>query len=707
MNKKISKNFFIRLSVIFLTFLIVLTSIININKIDVRAYDDYNDFDETNVLDDLESSSEFKIDDFPFDSTGNVKKCTVINVVEWAYGVRDKSDFALYVYFYNPQAYLINEESAKNKIQIATQYNTEIINKTSDATSYEQFNLLFINKSERANYEGLFYKFRVIDKTDSFGKKVLADRVYTNERRYDISGITLSTKNEDKEFAVANTYYFSGYASGYGADESADSTLTGYCETFETISLNVKSGFYRPKGYSTDITTRDQLHFVYFAVPNDYIRKYGEMVAVHATWLNAVLKPMLVTGNQEAYNAILPFLGETIYNTTMSEIGEIRTYDKLNYRYAGTYLKWPATSVFGISGMLTALITGEWAILSGGPYFNFPASTPDAPTMDKLCLMFNSGDSQDSADTYKVSQSELLTAMQNYSRNRVKDVNSTFSSDLFKSVDSAFTEVNFTNDKEYVNGEYKEYSLTSTKITQNNWQKFWGTYSEKATETFEGIRCIQAVDELTYNASRDCEKYFIDESCYTDFQRYYEDNKSANTIYIFRYKASEYYSKGLTLLEGENIENLRKVDSNAYAFQQEIDIGFDIIDITFKSNNNYYVVPVVSNPMDIVFPSDAPLVTKTDKSLVQSLKSSVDSIFDKIGNKLSSVLNKLGKVAVIVLGVVFGVFFIYIWYNLFVKNISNIKNTFIKILFILITLIVLAGIVYCGFWLYGIVSAMG
>ena len=36
------------------------------------------------------------------------------------------------------------------------------------------------------------------------------------------------------------------------------------------------------------------------------------MTKVHATWLNAVLKPSLVIGDKSVYNAIKPYIGVDI-----------------------------------------------------------------------------------------------------------------------------------------------------------------------------------------------------------------------------------------------------------------------------------------------------------------------------------------------------------------------------------------------------------
>ena len=64
---------------------------------------------------------------------------------------------------------------------------------------------------------------------------------------------------------------------------------------------------------------------MYFSVPKDVVAEYGGLSAVHATWLDAVLAPILVTGNKDAYDAILPYLGQDIGQNT----------DALDYAYVG------------------------------------------------------------------------------------------------------------------------------------------------------------------------------------------------------------------------------------------------------------------------------------------------------------------------------------------------------------------------------------
>lgn len=687
------KPIYLYLSIL-LALLLIVSAFISLPDY-ARASTDYIDFDDSNVLDDLESSEDFNLNSFPFNKNGKAK---VINFVEWAYSSTDKDDFGLYVYFYNPRNLDIQEDSALNVIQIATKYSDDVITKASSAKRYEQFNLLFCNKSEREGYEGLFYKFRVIDKQKTTEETVLGDRAYASARRYDISGITLNTSNGVKEYAVSTTYYFEGYAAGYGPDVTADSTLTGYAETLETLSLDVHSAFYRPEGFSTDKYTQDTLHSVYFAVPDSYTNKYGEMVAVHATWINAVLKPMLVTGNQDAYNAIKPYLGKVLTSS-----------DNLNldYRYVGYYgegLQAPSL-LPGIIGDIADFINSfKDNHYYTGPYYNVPSMANDSDYISALYLMFNSGSATDSADSYSVSNDSLILAMQNYSKDKTKNVNETYSSNLFSSVSDRI-DVNLTNDKNFKDGVYTEYSLTDKKISENS--RFIEEYE---TTTYDNIQCIEAVTEITGNQATDCAKYYLDSSCYSDFISFYNKNKSDSTVYIFRYMTSEYWAHEAVLLKGDE-DDLDAIDSNAYFFKETVSVGFNIIDVTFKNNDNYYVIPVVSDPMDIVFSSSAPIYTESDKNSFMDWLNGIgiggSSGSDSSGSKVNSFLSKIGAWGVLIGGSLLGLILVSIWLKVFVSKIGSGGNTLVKIILIILTVAALAGIVFYGKWIYDVIISLG
>ena len=60
------------------------------------------------------------------------------------------------------------------------------------------------------------------------------------------------------------------------------------------------------------------------------------------------------------------------------------------------------------------------------------------------------------------------------------------------------------------------------------------------------------------------------------------------------------------------MDTWEEVDTNAYFFQQTVNLDFDIIDVTFSSGATETVIPVVSSPIDIVPDATPPVYTQSD-----------------------------------------------------------------------------------------------
>ncbi|NCA68304.1 MAG: hypothetical protein EOM87_09630, partial [Clostridia bacterium] len=154
------------------------------------AVDNSTSFESTNVLEDLINSNAggaaFDLRDFPFNENGSIQ---IINFVEYCFSYKKnmQSNYGLYVYIYNPKGINISIDSQQNKVQMAVSYGSNGM-----PDRYEKFNLLFCNKVEEGAYKNLFYKFKVVDRKLSDDTKFI-NRVNSNERRYDISGIELLT----------------------------------------------------------------------------------------------------------------------------------------------------------------------------------------------------------------------------------------------------------------------------------------------------------------------------------------------------------------------------------------------------------------------------------------------------------------------------------------------------------------------------------
>ncbi len=557
-------------------------------------------YENTNVLNNLKGSTiggkQFDLADYPHNSKG---KPQIISFVEFCYSyyAEKQSDYGHYVYVYNPQDVAFDMSTERNKIQFT--YGSR--------QSYSKYTLEFINYSTEAGYEGRFWKFKV-QLSDEQRTSILKE-VDENSRVYKVSGIELSVKNVVTEYVCAQTYTYKGYALGYGSELAISDTISCKVDGFDKyLSLDVHSTFFRGKGTNGKKYIQDTLHSVYFSVPNSVIDEYGRMTAVHATWLNAYTAPALVTGNSGYYETMLDHIGE--------QIGVPETYSDLKFKYSfRTEEDLSNTSIGGVH-------------FSGYYYgYNYPSklSSNIVNNITNLHWLFKAENGD--ADTYDVPSEDILDYMSRYTAVHGGElVNDKYSKALFESVDSSFTDINIQADETY--------SLTSKIIKQSWWEKLFGTSHVEEVEDFNNIKAIQAVDYSdisNLDSVQVCKKYYVDDSDYSEFSAFCKTAKRKNeTVYLFRYKQSEYFSAevyegmwkqtwvlntgGIAIALGY-VYSFENSDTNAFIMQQWVQLDFDIIDLTFTKDGVETVIPVIMSPMDIVADGDHPVSTKKDGGL--------------------------------------------------------------------------------------------
>ena len=325
------------------------------------------------------------------------------------------------------------------------------------------------------------------------------------------------------------------------------------------------------------------------------------MTAVHATWLDATLAPVLVTGNKEAYDAILPYLGQSIGTNV----------EGLKHAYAGsanyTVTSWAGSSaLYGWDCADSFNLPSSWNKL-GGSVVN-----KSAREVSPLYWLAYAGEGTDSADGYVLSSEEIETKLKEYTLKYGGElVNDRYSRVLFDTVADSFTEVNIRADEEY--------SLTNEVLGSSWWDKLWGiTYPS----TFDGIKAIYEVTDADFkdDEKASCDGLFIAERDYAEFKEFYNANKAENVVYLFRYQVTDFISSEATHFVpesglGEKIGAWNTEDTNAYFMQETVNLDFDIIDVTCTKDNVQTVLPVVSSPIDNIPDGTPPVHTTSDKSL--------------------------------------------------------------------------------------------
>ncbi|MGN0805000.1 MAG: hypothetical protein ACI4MS_06425 [Candidatus Coproplasma sp.] len=588
-------------------------------------------FDTSDIMDDLKTCTidgkKFSPADYPYDSTGIIKHPEIFTVVEYCYSFSssNRNNYGLYVYFYNPSALNISTTSKSNKISLGVKYVNDDLGNVK-VEEYEKFDLLFCSKSE-GDLKDLYYKFKIIDHESSDGKTIV-DRVNSLERRYDISEIELLTVGDINAtaYGVGGTFTFTGYAKGYGWDTEAESTLTCSRVDLETITLDVYPTYFRPEGTYNDGYTQDTLHSVYFSVPNEILDNYGDMTAVHATWLNAQTAPIFVTGNSTVFNALFPFLATYVSGGTAGDY-----YSPLEYALVATK---------AVDNVKLEVMAANYGYYAYNCYLNGTIESNFTPTYDNFLQYLNYiflADNKD-ADNYVLSAEKLLgdkingvkgwlqTFTEEYGDISQYDwetdtyisgmVNDKYSRVLFDSVDSEFTDVKIQSTDEY--------HLTDNTISDTLWTRLFGG-SLKAENSYD-ISAIQKVvsnDISLYSTkSAFCNKFYIAESDYDNFTDYVINAESQNkTVYLFRYYQSEYVShevsefKRTTKWSASTFSNLGSyegLDTNAYFCQGWLQLDFDIIDLTFTKEGKETVITVAMSPLDLGADFTPPVDTTSD-----------------------------------------------------------------------------------------------
>ena len=556
------------------------------------------EYEQRNVMDDLKNSTlngqAFSVEAYPFTGKGNP---AVLSLIEYGYSpFQERQDsFNLYVYIYNPAGIKFLPNSSLNSI-------TMKFGRLDSAESYERYPLSYLNMSKESDYLGLYWKFKVVLTEEQ--RASLLTTLNSSERIYAVSEFELVPEDTGTvvAYGVGREYIYRGYAEGMGPDAYAESTLCCAEDGLESLSLDVHPTYFRPEGSNgTSSVSQDSLHSVYFAVPNDVLEKYGALQKVHATWRDAVMAPVLVTGNKVAFDAISPLLGK-----------DISSNSDFPYLYMGDFAELPNTEYktwfaagFRYYGELPDSVVVSSRYDTNG--------NPIGRKINSLYLMYYSGASLNSADDYVVTSDiirhDLEAGADLYGGELV---DGKYSRCMFDWIASEKTEKTIeANDN---------FSLTELITNDDWWDILLGKDTSVDTGAYKDLKAIYPVSKNDFSGTPEtiCNKLCISIGDYNSFKNYYDNYSSTHTVFLFRYQVSEYMSMEATLLEKEEGFlgigwNFDEIDTNAYFAQQTVNLGFDIIDLTFRQGEKDTVIPVVMTPQDIIHDLTPPLETTEDE----------------------------------------------------------------------------------------------
>lgn len=577
-------------------FLWVCFCFISVFTIAVKAEETLLDYEETNVLEDLRgmtvNGEPFDVMDYAYDETRDVQ---IVSFVEYCYSsVEDKqSDFGLYVYIWNPKGLSFTNDETRNRIQFTYGENT----------APEKYALTILSKSEESGYEGLFYKLRVELTEDQ--RTHMLTTLNSVSRRYCVSGIELLQEGNAtaKEYTVATTFTYTGFAEGYGAEDADGSMLTCIRDSSEVLEIEVHPTYYRPSGSNgTNSYTQDTLMSVYFSISNDLLDSYDRLSGLECSWIKVLTDWAYVTGNKAVYDAFLPYVGKTeLYDDNGTPYVLI---DDLPLEYA----------------FVGQSIEGDYIVSYNADFYDAKE------TISQLDYLFFSEEGIDSADNYIVTSEEIQAWMETYYERYVTEESA---NQNYLTVDGAsyhpYAQTLFSQPKAYTTqvmiSADDEYSLTEEVITANWWQKIWGNTTLESSTTFDGIEAIHKVtaEDMEQTADELCGNLYISLQDVSEFQRFYglETGKD-RSVFLLRYDIGTYEaleaSQG-TVDDSGLVVGVDNVDTNARVFRQNVYLNFDVIYAEFEKGGDSVIIPVVSSPADIIPDSTPPLHTESDKEL--------------------------------------------------------------------------------------------
>ena len=602
------------------------------------AAEDMPDLATSDVMSDLEvmtiGGSKFNQVLYPRNKT--LTHVQVLSFLEYGYDYSgDQSDYAIYVYVYNPSCKNI-AKSNRNTIQIAA------VKDESQTPVYRKYQL---DEVSRSDY-GRFIKYRIRDVKIPNSTNYLYDIVDSSRRIYKVSGIELLTEGnyQPTDYAISGTYIYTGYGKGYRQDKTADSTL--YCKVEEllTIRLDLKSTVYRTSTSSLGIGHQNEVASVYFAIDDQILNTYGNLYAITAEWEEYKVES-IVTEFKDMYEQYDKHVGKPFSDLP----GYLEDHTNKDF------YSFDAGYDCVITPDSTYTVTKQLGMNSNNPTYppNYHYVLHDITTVPYMYYVDDIDIDYFQLDVSPEDVIDNINSKGLYPLNYVDEGRTKGYNRYHAVLGDTFS---FLNDSYKSNHSWWDY------VFENG---LWG-WSAIPEETYKDIEPIVKVkaDDLRGSDSTVADRLLVHESDVDSFALYYNAQTALDkSVFLFRFAATDYYQISGDVTLGQTcIDRSEYDDYDTYYAKQTVYKDFDVIDLTFKDDYGALtVIPVVSDPIDI----NGGLGGAPDPS---------DIVKDTVDNSLKVILGILLGV-VLLLGVLWLVDYIFKIMNNGVSLYSKIKST--------------------------------
>lgn len=619
-------------------------------------------FDTTDVMDDLTGSAlngvPFDVADYPYDKNGEIQ---ILGFVEYCYSEYEnlRGNYGLYLYIYNPALLDIATGTGSNRIEMATEFSED-----GTPTAYNKFALQFCGVSDGVE-ANRFWKFKIADSA------YFLDKVNVNARSYYVSGVEIQTYGEEnaKEVKIATQYTFTGFAKGYSAESEEISTLSGSAELMEVVEINGlldRQTVYRTDMSNPNVTSHNQVNGVYFALDDEIIQRYGKLQRIKAEWWEYRTTPILVVNSSDIAEALDEWVGVIMgtYNSALPYGVSTGYYYHSNPGFTSSVnYSWTYNVNLDKSGSL------------------FTTNYDSDEVCEKLSwILFENADSLD--NNYNVDAGKLVEYMQTYSDrypnkvitdNGVKYNSDLLTTDVGDGRKAGYNVYEF----DALEDELEFKVFDPDDHTYTSWERLMAAFgwSAETSSALAGQSPILLIDESNYysmfagSLQEISNRLLIAETEVNKFKDYCEEEilEKGNTVVHFRFACTKYDAAEAEIWNGNGRDG--QVECDAFLAQENVFLNFDIISLTFNDDGNFRVLPVVSDPIDIIsdvtgpqFPAEEPL---------EKLIGDIASFFKNIGDWFKA----NWKWIVLAIGIIVGLVIL----GLIVKLIVAIRGNRVKI----------------------------
>ena len=538
----------------------------------------------------------------------------VIRFQEYCYAPNGASDnYGLYMYVFNPTGTAF-VQTDKNLVNMAVAYNDE-----GQPSAYENLKLTYLDETD----DGRFIKYKVSDSNRLYKVANEYEEAF-EKRRYDVVGFEFTQKDGGKfvtkqeDVAVSKTYYYTGYSA---SGENNVSTLKCEVQKLETIELDVQHTNYLMENYGLngeeDFNICDNLHTVYFSVPERYFTEYGDLQKIAAEWYEYKTSPIFVTSDNEAFEAFKPYLGQDIGKTGGDNdwrvIWDYEYSTSLTGRTEYYYYKWRYNS--------RKLDMVDWTLKEGADIYKYH---DDVENLTRMSWLLPVNADSNNREEYRVTSKELLDYAEDYTKNRADGVPlvlDKYAADLFSTLDTADNADNgyklnaIDEDRQknlvdfesgatngYVNleitAEDKHDLIDMGKIS--SLRDLVGALKDGSNAEIDCIKVLSAADKtdiVSLGPKTFADKYYVNKDEATKIQTYCLDEfEKGNRVVFFRFAVTDYFAANARFDEVDKVMS----SEDGFVSQQTVFLNFNIISLTFRSEaEKDTVIGVVANPIDI------------------------------------------------------------------------------------------------------------